>query len=102
MGGQTTYKGRVEVCEGGCWGPVCVRDDGWSTLDAQLYFDPQGDYSLLDNVYTNKLLFSHPFSGAACITRSQQYLPMLASHCRGNEYSLFSCAQPVCHVEVTS
>ena len=47
VGGSTNYDGRVEVCEGGCWSPVCIGDDGWSSRDAavvcrQLQFDPQG------------------------------------------------------------
>ena len=34
VGGNSSYEGRVEVCEGGCWGPVCIGDSGWSSLDA--------------------------------------------------------------------
>ena len=32
--GNSSYEGRIEVCEGGCWGPVCIGDDGWSSLEA--------------------------------------------------------------------
>ena len=34
VGGNSRYEGRIEVCEGGCWGPVCIGDGGWSSLDA--------------------------------------------------------------------
>ena len=47
VGGNSSYEGRVEVCEGGCWGSVCIGDNGWSSLDAavvcnQLKMDSQG------------------------------------------------------------
>ena len=35
-GGNSRYEGRVEVCERGCWGPVCIGDSGWSSLDADV------------------------------------------------------------------
>ena len=47
VGGNSSYEGRIEVCERGCWGPVCIGDGGWSSIEAavackQLQMDSQG------------------------------------------------------------
>ena len=55
--------GRIEVCAGGCWGPVCIGDSGWSLLDAavacrQLNMSSQGKVHLF-TALTTTALFHH-------------------------------------------
>ena len=103
VGGNSSYEGRIEVCEGGCWGPVCIGDSGWSSLDAavacrQLNMSSQGKGRM---VTLSAQVHYCPHSPGA-VPRyyySVPSPPMLAPHCTGSESSLFSCAQSVCHNE---
>eukprot|EP00731_Ephydatia_muelleri_P036331 Em0237g5a len=84
VNGNSSYEGRVEVCEGGCWGPVCIGDSGWSSLDAAVVCNQltMGSQGAVPRYYYS---LTSP--------------PMLAPHCTGYESSLFNCAQSVCHIE---
>lgn len=84
VGGNSSYDGRVEVCESGCWGPVCIGDGGWTTREAavvckQLQFEPEGAVP--------RYYYSLPTP------------PLLTPHCIGNETSVFNCSKSVCHIQ---
>ena len=63
VGRNSSYEGRIEVCEGGCWGSVCIGDGGWSSQDAavacrQLNMSSQGKVHLF-TALTTTTLFHH-------------------------------------------
>ena len=39
VGGNSRDEGRIEVCEGGCWGHVYTGESGWRSLDAAVVCD---------------------------------------------------------------
>ena len=55
MGGPSPYKGRVEVCVGGCWGTVC--GNGFDASDASVVCRELG-YPTLGKMQMYTLIFS--------------------------------------------
>ena len=100
MGGPSPYKGRVEVCVGGCWGTVCGNDfyiSDASVVCRELGYPTFGKIrQMLTLIYCMKCIIAYEtyhYSGAAIAYYGGGSGPiwLYSLNCTGNESSLFDC-----------
>ena len=98
MGGPSPYKGRVEVCVGGCWGTVCginfdvpdaavvCRELGYPTLGKIRIFYIDLQYKKMCHYPGATPLYNGYYGGGS------GPIWLYSLNCAGNESSLFTMA----------
>ena len=96
MGGPSPYKGRVEVCVGGCWGTVCGND--FDVSDAVVVCRELGypTFGKIKIFYIDLLHKSYHYPGATPLYNGYYGggsgpIWLYSLKCAGNESSLFDC-----------